>query len=156
MPTVKCPKLTLTRKRNEENKEQVIITLTVKYVAEFSKLELYLIEHGLNFQEQIAVMEVDPPSEPTSEEELVKEELVGKELVNFTFDFDPKDLTDRLELTRTLDVDRTQLQEDPMVGDTDEICCRIRIAAFGLPSGVTPDVFTNEQVLFDSSPLSPD
>ena len=145
MPTVVVtepkPHLTLTRVGDK-------VKIEVEYVAEFSELEQYLVEHGLKFQEQIALMGVDPPSEPTNKEELVRKELVGEQLVEFKLDFDRKDITDRLVVTRKLEVDRTQLQEDPMVGDPDEICCRIRIAAIGLPSGVTPDVFTNEQVLF--------
>ena len=140
MPTVTKPQLTLTRVAGDK------VKIEVKYVAEFSELERNLVELGLKFQEQIAVMEVDPPSEPTGKEESVREELVGEKLVEFT-----EYLTvdrDRLEIRREHEVDRTQLQEDPMVGDTDEICCRIRIAAIGLPSGVTPDVFTNEKALF--------
>jgi hypothetical protein len=145
MPTVtvttKPKPLTLTRVGDK-------VEIEVKYAAEFSKLEQYLVKHGLEFQEQIALMGVDPPSEPINEEELVGEELVGEELVEFKRNFKRTEIIDRLEVTRNLEVNRTQLQEDPMVGDPDEICCRIRIAAIGLPSGVTPDVFTNEQVLF--------
>jgi hypothetical protein len=151
MPTVtvttdpKKPKpLTLTRVGDE-------VKIEVNYVAEFSKLEQHLVEYGLEFQEQIALMGVDPPSEPTDERELVRKELVGEELVEFKQAFPRSEITDRREVKRNLVVDSTQLtklQEDPMVGDPDEICCRIRIAAIGLPSGVTPDVFTNEQVLF--------
>jgi hypothetical protein len=44
-------------------------------------------------------------------------------------------------------VTRASLQEDPAVGDNDEIRCKIRIHAIGFPPVFTPDTFTGEQVL---------
>jgi hypothetical protein len=53
---------------------------------------------------------------------------------------------------RTIVLTRAQLDEDPsiIIGpdfDADEIRCRIRIHSVGIPPEVTPDAFTDQEVL---------
>jgi len=135
MPTTDSRKLTLTRVGEDK------VKIEVTYNAVFSVFERRMIQFGLVFKEQIAVIGVDPPGSTT-----------GTVLANFepeeTIPVTDGDVPQPILRSRTLVVDRTLLQEDPAVGDADEIRCRIQIAAIGLPPGVTPDEFTDEQVLF--------
>jgi hypothetical protein len=56
-----------------------------------------------------------------------------------------------LGLSRPRDVSltrpRASLQEDNGLVDNDEIRCRVRIAAEDLPPAVTPDAFTDQEIL---------
>jgi hypothetical protein len=53
----------------------------------------------------------------------------------------------RISRDHSLTVPRSSLQEDTG-GDTDEIECKVRIHAQGLPDDFTPDVFTDQETLF--------
>lgn len=117
------------------------VKIDVKYNAVFSAFEHRLVGLGLRFRERIAVIGVDPPGATT-----------GTVLTNFPVEF--------IEVTgdiaqppilrhRTVTVPRALLDEDqnPVLVDPDEIRCRIRIEAIGFPPGVTPDAFTDQEVL---------
>lgn len=137
MPTTRNRELTLTRQGES-------VTIKVNYDAVFSPFERHLAKLGLRFRERIAVIGVDPPGATT-----------GTVLGNFLAQFIPvpdgsTELPVPRERIRTLS--RTALDEDqgPFVFpdfDADEIRCRIRIEAIGLPPAVTPDAFTDQEVL---------
>jgi hypothetical protein len=114
-------------------------TINVKYNARFSVLERHLAGLGLKFREKIAVIGVDPPGSTT-----------GTVIANFpspilavTDGTAAQTIPRDVSLTRP----RASLQEDNGLGDDDEIRCRVRIAAEGLPPAVTPDAFTDQEIL---------
>jgi hypothetical protein len=132
MPTTNSRDLTLTT-------VGLNTTINVKYNVVFTVFERHLAHLGLVFQEQIAVIGVDPPGSTT-----------GAVLTSFpnaplpvTDGTTPQTIARNLSKT----VLRASLQEDSGVGDDDEIRCRIRIAAIGLPPAVTADAFTDQEVL---------
>jgi len=135
MPTTENRNLTLT-------KAGANVKLTVTYKAVFSVFERRLAGLGLIFLEQIAVIGVDPPGSTT-----------GRVLDVFR-DIQPVPVTDgntALKVDRKHEhiMSKAALDEDPdiILLDEDEIRCRIRILALSLPPAVTPDVFTNEEVV---------
>jgi hypothetical protein len=132
MPTITDANLTLTTTDDRT-------TINVKYNVVFSVLERRLAGLGLIFRERIRVIGVDPPGSTT-----------GTTLHNFPAPNLP--VTDggtpqTLARDQSMTVSRASLQEDSGLGDNDEIRCRIRIAALGLPPAETPDVFTDQEVL---------
>ena len=136
MPRVTNAKLALDTK--DQHTE-----ITVTYTVEFSVFERHLAHLGMVFRDRIRVIGVDPEGSTT-----------GTVLANFdsrvlpvTDGNEPQSITFGDEHPRHINVLRSVLQEDPGLGDSDEIRCRIRIAAQGLPPLETPDVFTNEVIL---------
>lgn len=132
MPTTNSRNLTLTTVGANT-------TINVTYNAVFSVFERHLAGLGLVFQEQIAVIGIDPPGATT-----------GTVLTSFpntilgvTDGAVPQTIARNVSRTVT----RASLQEDSGLGDNDEIRCRIRIAAIGLPPAVTPDAFTDQEIL---------
>jgi len=114
-------------------------TINVTYDAKFSVFERHLAGLGLIFRERIAVIGVDPPNSTT-----------GAVVANFPSPNLPvSDGTAEQTIARnvSLTVTRASLQEDSGAGDNDEIRCRIRIEAIGLPPDVTPDAFTDQEIL---------
>jgi hypothetical protein len=114
-------------------------TIDVTYTANFSVFERHLAHLGLVFKERIRVIGVDPAFSTT-----------GSGIVSFeaqNIQVTDGNVPQSINRTRSLTVLRSSLQEDPALGDTDEIRCRIRIAAIGLPPIETPDVFTNQETL---------
>jgi hypothetical protein len=114
-------------------------TINVTYNVSFSVFERHLVGLGLIFRERIRVFGVDPPGSTT-----------GTVLANFpapnlpvTDGGAPQTIARNVSIT----VPRTLLNEDAALGDNDEIRCRIRIAAIGLPPIETPDVFTDQEIL---------
>lgn len=135
MPRVDNALLTLTRVGAK-------VTIVVKYKAVFSPFDLHMVGLGVSFVEIIAVMGMDPPGA-----------LTGRVLIRFDNEEIPV-TAGKLEYPRerTLaDVLRIVLDEDqnPFFSDPDEIRCRIQILASNLTPRVTPDAFTNQQVLDD-------
>ena len=130
MPSTNNRQLTL----NTEN-DQVKITVT--YNAVFSAFERRLAALGLVFRERIAVIGVDPDVGGTT----------GTVLANFP---SPNLVVTDGAASQTIarnvfiTVPRANLQED---AGTDEIRCRIRIEANGLPAAVTADAFTDQETL---------
>lgn len=139
MPTITSPKLTLTRTLDGAK-----FKLTVTYHAEFNPIERFLSGLGMKFAERIAVIGVDPPGATT-----------GTVLAQFLGEFievPEGDGTFPKDRRRVIFLTRAELDEDqvPFLGpnaDADEIRCRIRIEARGLPPAVTPDAFTDQQIL---------
>ncbi|MFJ8787305.1 hypothetical protein [Streptomyces sp. NPDC102476] len=132
MPTVTNANLTLTTVDKNT-------TIQVTYSANFSAFERRLAKLGLVFRERIRVIGVDPPGSTT-----------GTVLANFpAVDLPVTDggTPQTIPRTRSITVSRASLQEDSGLGDNDEIRCRIRIAALGLPPAETSDVFTDQELL---------
>ena len=132
MPNVTNANLTLTTTDGSTK-------INVRYTATFSAFERRLAGLGLVFRERIRVIGVDPPGSTT-----------GLRLHDFPAENLPVtdgNATQTLNRNRTITRDRSSLQEDPGLGDNDEIRCRIRIAAIGLPPAETADVFTDQEVL---------
>lgn len=134
MATINAPQLTL---RREGSNVRVI----VDYTAGFTTFERNLAGLGLTFVERISIIGVDPPGSTT-----------GTVLGNFTAQVITVPASLLAPRHREVVMPRTQLDEDPNTFlppdvDPDEIRCRIRIEARGLPAAVTPDVFTDQEVL---------
>jgi hypothetical protein len=136
MPTIKNPQLTLTRVGAN-------VTINVRYNAVFSTFERNLAQLGLRFRERIAVIGVDPPGATTGT--VLPIPFSSRQFITVTDDPNgtPRD--------RSVTVTRAELDEDgnPVVNpdfDADEIRCRIRIEAIGLPPAVT-EAFTDQEVL---------
>lgn len=132
MPSINNRQLTLTTVDDR-------VTINVTYNAVFSAFERRLAGLGLVFRERIAVLGVDPDKGSTT----------GSVLHNFpspnlAVTDGAASQTIARNVSRT--VSRDSLQED-LAGDRDEICCRIRIEANGLPPAVTPDAFTDQENL---------
>jgi hypothetical protein len=120
------------------------VKVKVSYRAEFNPLERHLAALGLTFIERISVIGVDPPGSTTG---TVLAEFPGK----FISVPDGTGTFSTLR-KREITLSRTALDEDanPLLGpdvDADEIRCRIRIQAFGLPPAITPDAFTDQEIL---------
>lgn len=140
MPVIRNPQLTLTREGSN-------LKINVTYKADFSTFERRLVGLGLRFRPQIVVIGVDPPGSTTGTVLAVSS--------RFTNAFLP--VTDgagkeTLDGGESIIVSRAELDEDRIANaapdeDPDEIRCRIRIAAANLPPGVTPDAFTDQEVL---------
>jgi hypothetical protein len=139
MPTTNSHKLTLTRDVASGK-----FKLTVTYNAEFNSIERFLSGLGMKFIERIEAIGVDPAGSTT-----------GTVLGRFGGQFITVPTGVGLHSVprkREILLSRAELDEDqvPFVGpdvDADEIRCRIRIEAVGLPAAVTPDAFTDQQVL---------
>jgi hypothetical protein len=137
MPTITSPKLAL-------KPDGAKLELTVTYHAEFNSIERFLSGLGMKFIERIEVIGVDPPGATT-----------GTVLSRFAGQFIqvPQGVgTFPTNRTRVIRLTRAELDEDqnPLQGpdaDADEIRCKIRIEAVGLPPAVTPDAFTDQQIL---------
>jgi hypothetical protein len=136
MPNTNNRKLTLTQVGAN-------VRIDVTYNAVFSTVDRRLVGLGVRFVELIAVIGVDPPGAVT-----------GRVLAPFENELIP--VTEgtgiqELKRSRSLEVPRFVLDEDqnPLFSDPDEIRCRIRIVAIDLTPRVTPDAFTNQQVLDD-------
>jgi hypothetical protein len=132
MTTIINPSLTLTTVGPNT-------TIDVQYTAEFTVFERRLAGLGLVFQEQIFVIGIDPPGGTT-----------GSVITQFPTQTLP--VTDgvvpqQIARVRSLVVLRASLQEDPALGDNDEIRCRINIASVGLPPALTPGAFTDQEIL---------
>ena len=141
MPQVLARDLTLTP-------DGANVKITVAYTVRFSGFERNLARLGMRFTDQIAVIGVDPEGALTGT--VLKE--FGEQVIfvpagTTTFSFPVK---------REFSMTRTELDEDPsFVGgpdfNPDEIRCRIRIRSAGLPPAVTPDEFTDQEILDGSS-----
>lgn len=139
MPTTNSHKLTLTRDVASGK-----FKLTVTYNAEFNSIERFLSGLGMKFIERIEAIGVDPAGSTT-----------GPVLGRFGGQFITVPTGVGLHSVprkRFILLSRAELDEDPnpLLGpdaDADEIRCRIRIEAIGLPPAVTPDAFTDQQIL---------
>jgi len=137
MPTTNSQNLTLIR-------EGANVRVRVTYNVVFSAFERNLAGLGMQFVERISTLGVDPPGSTT-----------GTVLAEFPIQLivvpaggGPISIARNREIVVT----RVQLDEDsnillPPDVDADEIRCRIRIQSTGLPPAVTPDAFTDQEVL---------
>jgi hypothetical protein len=129
--------LTLTR-------EGTNVRVAVTYNAVFSAFERNLAGLGMTFVERISVMGMDPAGSTTG---TVLAEFPGQ-VIPVPAGAGPLSVG----RNRQIVLSRAQLDEDahPFLGpeiDADEIRCRIRLQATGLPPAVTPDAFTDQEVL---------
>jgi hypothetical protein len=141
MPVIKNPQLTLTREGSN-------LKIKVTYKAEFNTFERRLIGLGLKYRQRLAVIGVDPPGATTGAVLAVSSRFTNPSFLAVTDGVG----TQTVDGGDSIIVSRAELDEDsnPFVGadvDPDEIRCRIRIQAFGLPPAVTPDVFTDQEIL---------
>jgi hypothetical protein len=132
MPEVENARLTLTTVDNEDT------TIRVTYTAVFSEFERNLAGLGMKYHHHINVLGVDPSGSTT-----------GDNLANFPkvgFAVTAGTGEQRISRDHELTVERSVLQEDTGT-DTDEIRCKVRIHAVGLPDPFTPDVFTEQETI---------
>jgi hypothetical protein len=130
MARIVSPNLTLTTVDGN-------VTINVTYSAVINPLERFLEASGLVLRERIAVIGVDPPGGTT-----------GTVLHNFPaqdLPVTPGAGSQTIARNRSLTVTRQSLQEDPGLGDDDEIRCRITIDVLNLPVDVTG--FTDQVIL---------
>jgi len=132
MPTINSASLTLTTVGANT-------TIDVTYNAVFSVLERRLAGLGLVFRDRIAVIGVDTPPDPMGG--------VITSLVSINLAVTDGAAPQTISRTASRTVLRSLLQEDIGAGNNDEIRCRIRIEAIGLPPAVTPDEFTDQETL---------
>jgi hypothetical protein len=141
MPSITDHNLTLNRVNVGTNTDRRV---DVTYTAHFSKLERNLAGLGMIFQEEIVLIGVDPPGSTTGS--FLQNVTVGGGIIPVTAGNDEQAV--RRQHTRI--VSRASLNEDPgtITADDDEIRCRIRILAIGLPLAST-DTFTVQRTLVD-------
>ena len=137
MPGTNSRNLTLTREGGN-------VRVNVTYNVVFSAFERNLAGLGMQFIERISTLGVDPPGSTTG---TVLAEFPAQ-LIPVPPGSGPISVARNREIVLT----RAQLDEDPSVVigpefDADEIRCRIRIQSAGLPPAVTPDAFTDQEVL---------
>jgi len=104
------------------------VTINVTYNAVFSTLDRHMAANGLTFQERIRVIGQDPGAAT----DLI---LHTMPLQNIPVSAGVGSLT--VARNRSITVQRSTLQEDPALGDDDEISCEITIRPIGLPVEVT-------------------
>ena len=119
-------------------------TVNVTYNAVFSAFERNLAGLGMLFVERISTLGVDPPGSTTG--------TVLAEFPAQVIPVPPGAGPVSVPRNRSIVLTRAQLDEDPsiIIGpdfDADEIRCRIRLQSSGLPPAVTPDAFTDQEVL---------
>ena len=139
MPGTNSRNLTLTR-------EGTNVRVTVTYNALFSAFERALAGLGMQFVERISTLGIDPPGSTTGTV------LAGGDFPPQVILVPPGAGPISIPRSRQIVMTRTQLDEDgsPFIFpdfDADEIRCRIRIESRGLPAAVTPDEFTDQEVL---------
>lgn len=137
MPGTNSRNLTLTREGGN-------VRVTVTYNALFSAFERALANLGMTFVERISTLGVDPPGSTTG--------TVLAEFPAAVIPVPPGAGPISVARNRQILVTRAQLDEDPslIIGpefDPDEIRCRIRIESRGFPAAVTPDEFTDQEIL---------
>ena len=137
MPTINSANLTLTTVGQT-------VTINVTFNAVFTPFERQLAGLGLIFHPHVDVWGMDPAGS-----------LTGTFLINTDPPLFPH--TKFAVTVGTVDqviaynvskpVARSLLQEDTGAGDSDEIRCRIRIHAIGMPLEFTEEVFTDQEIL---------
>jgi hypothetical protein len=139
MPATNSRNLTLTR-------EGTNVRVRVTYNVVFSAFERALAGLGMQFIERISTLGVDPPGSTTGT--VLAPAEFPAQLINVPPGAGPISVPRSREIVVT----RAQLDEDsnillPPDIDADEIRCRIRIQSIGLPPAITPDAFTDQEVL---------
>jgi hypothetical protein len=146
MPVIRNPQLTLTREGSN-------LKINVTYSADFNTFERRLVGLGLKYRQRLAVIGVDPPGATTGAVLAVSSRFPNPIFLDVTDGVGKQTVAGGGPLGGgTIIVSRAELDEDsnpqvPPDADPDEIRCRIRIEAFGLPPAVTPDAFTDQEVL---------
>jgi hypothetical protein len=109
----------------------------VQYNAIFGRFERFCASNGLIFRERIAVIGVDPPGSTT-----------GTVLHNFppqNLPVTPGATPQTIARDRSITVPKASLNEDPGLGDDDEILCKITIELIGFPATIV--AFTDQEIL---------
>ena len=115
------------------------VKVKVTYNAVFTEFERHLAGLGLRFRERITLLGVDPPGSTS-----------GTALSPFPAAIFP--VTDgpgaqTIARIREITVPRATLQEDPTLGDNDELRCKIVIESVGFPPQSTTPEFTDQEIL---------
>lgn len=129
MPSTNSRNLTLTTVGSN-------VTINVKYNAVFTPFERHLASNGLHFHERIRVIGEDPGTAT---------DIVLTSFPAFHFPVTAGAGNQTIPRNVSKTVTRASLQEDPGLGDADEIRCRIEIAPVGMPTTLT--AFTDQEVL---------
>lgn len=145
MPQILNRKLTLTQDGQNVN-------INVRYDAQFTRFERHLVGLGLRFLERILVFGVDSPDPRTDNLLTVFTPLEVLEVTD-------GNVPQTIARNRTIEVARAVLDEDqnPVVPPDalpDEIHCKIRIEAVGIPPAIT-EAFTDQAVLGGIDPAHP-
>jgi hypothetical protein len=134
MPTVENADLTLTTVDGR-------VTIRVTYDARFTPFERQLADLGMRYHSHINALGMDPAGSLTGAN------LAGVDFPTQNFPVTAGTVDQVLSRDESQTVIRALLQEDPNIGDTDEIRCKIRIHSVGIPPEFTADEFTDEKVL---------
>jgi hypothetical protein len=133
MPEVKNGRLTLTTVSQNGTDRT---TMNVTFDAVFTPFERQLAGLGMTFDRHIEILGVDATSH------------------RVLYEWDPTNLpvtagagAQTIPVNTSRTVDRSDLQDDPGLGDNDEIGCNIRIHAQGMPPVFTEDKFTAQVIL---------
>jgi hypothetical protein len=133
MPTVSNPTLTLTTVNSR-------VTIRATCSITFTPFERFLAAGGMEFHTHHTIHGMDPGGAS-----LVGAEIVDARFPTFHLGVTAGTTDQVIFSDHSLEVDRAVLQEDTN-GD-DEIRCKIRVHAVGLPPEFTEDVFSPERVL---------
>ncbi|VEH41210.1 Uncharacterised protein [Kocuria rosea] len=131
MPSVSGANLTLTTVNNQ-------VTIRVQYNVTFNKFDRQLSGLGKTWHSHVTVHGMDGAT-------------VGPNLANLprqTFAVTVGNTNQVIAADRSVTVARSVLQEDPAVGDNDELKAKIRIHSPEPMDVFTPDVFTDQEILF--------
>jgi hypothetical protein len=134
MPTVENADLTLSTVDGR-------VTIRVTYDARFTPFERQLAGLGMRYHSHINALGMDPAGSLTGAN------LAGVDFPTQNFPVTAGTVDQVLSRDESQTVIRALLQEDPNIGDTDEIRCKIRIHSVGIPPEFTADEFTDEKVL---------
>ena len=132
MPSVNSAALTLTTVGQN-------VTINVTYHAVFTAFERQLAGLGMDFHEHIDVFGMDPAGSLTGTL------ITSFPLTNLAVTVGAGSQTIPRNVSKT--VTRASLQEDPGLGDADEIRCKVRIHSVGVPPEFTSDIWTDQEVL---------
>jgi hypothetical protein len=117
------------------------VTIRVTYDVRFTPFERQLADLGLRYHSHITAHGMDPAGSLTGPN------LVGVIFPTLNFPVTAGTVDQVLPRDESQTVIRALLQEDPNVGDADEIRCKIRIHSVGIPPEFTEDLFTDQVVL---------
>jgi hypothetical protein len=115
------------------------VHIKIAFDTQFSEFERNLAVLGLSFHAHVQVLGVDPPGGTTGES------LAAFKGGRFAITAGAGPQTVPFE--RTITRKRAELQEDPGLGDADEIRGQIVIHAEGFPPEFTLPTFTDQKVL---------
>ncbi|OPY55598.1 MAG: hypothetical protein A4E49_00384 [Methanosaeta sp. PtaU1.Bin112] len=112
-------------------------TIDVRYTAIVNSLERHMCSNGMVLADFIEIWGIDPPGSYTGNIILI----LPSERLPVT----AGEGQQTIERNRSITVTRASLQEDPGIGDNDEIRCKITIKPYYMPD--IANGWTNQEVL---------